>query len=345
MAAADVAQAIANMPDLPSGDAPAQPAAPAAPPPKERAYSLSTLKVGERTVSEQSNLEQPAETQQAEAKPGEQPATEGEQTEAKPPEKPAEPLAKQHAALTRRIRAAEEVERRAEQRAKDAEARELKLKQAEQEFESMSEDALLEAVAKRKGMTLDELVKRGIQRIANGGKPQPDHELDDVKRKLSKLEQDKLAEAKQREEDAARNSQAAVDTFISSTLDLITEDAHPLISDLESSELSRRVLAVAEAYASKTGRAPDRREVLDYLEQQELARTEARVARLNGKQPAAEPQQTNPASAGAVPGNGKPEPQTRTLTNTSAAESTGRAQQPPADPRELIAWAAQVIPD
>lgn len=334
MGVSDIHAAMVDAP-APAAATPQAATPAAAPPPKERAYGIAHIKPGERTVpTGEEQTETPAETAppaEGEAKPGEQPPAQ--------PERPAEPLAKQHAALTRRIRAAEDIERRAEERKRDIEARELKLKQSERELEEMSEDALLEAVAKRKGLSLDQLVKRAIGRIANGGKANLEDEVADLKRQRERDAQAKLDEAKQRDEEAERNSQAAVDTFISGTLELISEDAHPLISDLDTAELSRRVFAVANEYATKTGRAPDRREVLEYLEQQEHARTQARIARLN-KQPSESPQ-----PAGAVPDHGKSEPQTRTLTNNAAAESSGAARKPPENWRDRIAYAAEAIPD
>lgn len=355
MSMSQIAEALAAPPAAPpptptapsNGNAQQPAAAPAKP---DRAYNLNTTRPGEHVLPEtqaqqaQGAQQQPAgdQVQQAQGdKTSDQQATETQQPEK--PQPAQEPLAKQHAALTRRKAAAEELERRAESRLRDVEARELKLKQAEDEFAALSEDALLERVAQRKGLTLDQLVKRAITRIANGGKPNPEDVVHDVKRELEQLKQAKVDEAKQGDAEAERRAEAAVTQYINGTLELITEDAHPFLADVEATELGRRVRAVAEEYASKTGKAPDPREVLDYLEQQEGARFNARAARLN-KATTETPQGAAAPVAGAVPGNGKPEPpQVRTLSNSNAAESSGRAPEVSDDPREHLESAAEYL--
>jgi antitoxin component of RelBE/YafQ-DinJ toxin-antitoxin module len=267
-------------------------------------------------------------------------------------------LAKQHSALTRRQRAVQEAERRAQEQVTAAEAKAQAAEAALAELEALDEMALLERVAKRKGLTLDQIVKRGIARVANKGQLPPEEATRAEIEAARKKAEEASAEVARLKEERAEETEQARDTEVKQTIDgwkhkaaslaLANEDRLPLITALAPEDIGERAYDVMARYyqATKddtgTGVVPSHEEVLLYLEQQEQAdfeRKEARKRKLQSPLAATEPE-------GADPGAVNPEQKrtARTLTNRDASERAS-SRKTPMTLQERIAHAAEAIPD
>lgn len=269
-------------------------------------------------------------------------------------------LSRQHAALSQRFQAAKRVEERAKTREAEAEAKINEAEAKVRKLADMDEMTLLTEVAKSRGLTLDQLIKRGIARIANNGKlPEADQARADLEeaRREAKAAKDRVEkwenEQKEKAERAKQDSEAAnYDKIIADwqeqTVNMVTEDTHPLLSGLDATEIASKALWVADQYFQKTGVAPAQEDVLDYLEQQELERFEKLAAKKNGKR------SSSRVNVEDIDTESDPEPdssarqrppprQARTLTNRDAAERSTRRR--PMSDQELIAYAAEAVPD
>ena len=221
------------------------------------------------------------------------------------PEEPAEPQVDQQAAAAEKEkehsrqeearrafalrRKARELEEK-EQRLAAVEAKERAIAEREQKLaamEGLDELAILEHEAKRRGITLEDLLRRGIARVANGGKPTPDMELQQAM-ELARKASDKAAaleeEMKRRDLEAEQRrafeaNEAMIDNYRSDAIESLDESSHPFLSTYSQDQVAEAALRAANEYAARTGQVPDAREVLDYLEEIERQSFEERAGR------------------------------------------------------------------
>lgn len=282
---------------------------------------------------------------------------------------PERPTSVQLAELTKRAAIAERKERQAREREtalaeaqRKAQEREAALAAREREFAEADEFAVLEKVAKAKGVDLPTLIRRGIQRAANNGELAPEEKVKveaEQKAKREKELEDRLAAAEKRladreEREAKAEQERQVQAWQNETVAAAREskDSLPFLSDLPDSVVAHRAAQVAGMFYQKTGELPERADLLQYLEAQEKADYErsaglheSRLRRL-GKLPTIEevvssgPGTRKPASQDTGPANAA-----RTLTNNSAAQRPASNGSKPMTERERIEYAAQAIPD
>lgn len=252
-------------------------------------------------------------------------------------------VSKQHAALTRRLNAANAIETRAAAKLREAEQRELALQERERWLASASEDEVLNEIAKARGIDTSTFVKRGIQRIATG-QLTPEQKAEAEREEARKQrEQDRKDLEELKAHRAEQQRQAVIDDWI--TGDILPTakagaEARPYLSDLSDNELAEKALAVATAYSRRTGGlVPDTEDLLNHLEEQEAAAVKAAAERLNKR--AKKAQADKP---GAVAGNRNPETPapSRTLSNRNASETPSNGKRELSE-QERIEWAAEVL--
>lgn len=177
-------------------------------------------------------------------------------------------------------------------------------------------------------MTVEDLLRRSIAKISNGGKPTPEMELqqalemakkaqaeaESIREELKKRDQD--LEQRRIEEAQAR----AIQDYRDDAASAVDEAKHPFLAAYDPARVAEAALRAADAYAAKTGVIPAVEDILDYLEQVEREEWEARAPKLGFTKapPPNDPAATAPARAP----NGKFQPRAetpRTVSNQSAA--------------------------
>lgn len=212
-----------------------------------------------------------------------------------------------------------------EARARQLDEADAARKAREAEESQLDEIALLEAIAKRKGTTLDAVVRGAIARVQNGGQATVEQQIAEAKAAAeeARAEARRLREeseaARQQAERAA--NEAAVEARINAFRDAyaggIDESQHPFLSMEDPAAVAERGLAVANSYAEETGMVPATEEVLEYLEQLERVRFENKAtkagwtrAQIEAVAPGAAAAQA-PAAVGGVDTSESPAPATR----------------------------------
>lgn len=177
---------------------------------------------------------------------------------------------------------------------REIEAREAKLAEASkraEDFEklgSLDELALLEEVARRTGKPLEQVLRRGIEKVSNGGQLTDEERAEQAQReqaardaRLEKLENE-LRERDAREQAAAqqRQMQEVVDNYKFATLDAFQPDVYPHLSAYTEEQIAMAAVKVADYIAGQTDEIPDPAYVLQQLEDNERQQWEARAAKI-----------------------------------------------------------------
>lgn len=242
-------------------------------------------------------------------------------------------------ALRRRERALAEREAKfsdLDQRAKELEAREKETG----DLASLDEWQLLQRIAKIKGLPESEIIKRGIARVANGGKANPEHEVEDARTLAQKARDEAAAlkaEIERRDAEAiTARERELIHGYMRSAVESVDTEKHPLISDYDQNTVARMAINVANRVAAKTGEVPAVADVLEYLEKQERTALERRLERHHSRLGYAKPQAETPAAPtnGASPG---------AVTNGAAATRGNPAQPAAGDARSRISAAASLL--
>ena len=190
------------------------------------------------------------------------------------------------------IRAKERELKTREAKAAELDAKEKAIAEREaalREFEAADEFAVLEKVAKRKGLQVDDLLRRAIARAANNGNADPAFEMEDLKKEVLKVaakNEELAAELKRRDEEATKRSQeqeaqAIIDNYRDEAIShLEAGETYPILSSYDPEEVAEAVLQTADRYAAKTGEVPSVADVLEYLEKQEQQKLEKVTSKL-----------------------------------------------------------------
>lgn len=211
-----------------------------------------------------------------------------------------------------------------EARAKQLEEADAARKAREAEESQLDEIALLEAIAKRKGTTLDAVVRGAIARVQNGGQATVEQQIAEAKAAAeeAKAEAKRLREeaeaARAQEAEAARaaEAEARINAFRDAYAGGIDENHHPFLSMLNPADVAERGLYIANAYALETGRIPATEEVLEYLEGVERTAFEDRATKVGWTKAQA-------AAAAAAAAGAQPSPTSGVDTSDNPAPASG----------------------
>ena len=163
------------------------------------------------------------------------------------------------------------------------EAREAKLKERESEFDELGrvdEIELLERVARKRGLSTEEVIRRAIMRMQNGGEATPDMKQSDLEREVAELKKS-LAEREERDKRERETAQAAqeeaartqaMNAYRADAASGVNSDKHPILAAMDADEVGQAALDVALQVVQRVNQVPGVDEVLDYLEQQESER-------------------------------------------------------------------------
>lgn len=273
----------------------------------------------------------------------------GEPDAASPPEAPS--VAKTHAGLSKRIAAAKRIEERAEAQLRAAEERTRQLGEIERRFETADEADVVRAIAKARGVSENDFIRRAIQAFT-GAEPKPEEK---TAKELEELRREQAAIRADREtwhaEQAARERTEIVESWQASVVEDAKAGAEsfPLLSDLSERELASKALAVASEYSRRTGEPPDTADLLAYLEEQEAAAAKAWEARL-AKRKTTGADKPRDGATDRIGANGSADrngaSSARTLSNRDASDrSAANGQRRTLTERERLAFAAEAIPD
>lgn len=199
-----------------------------------------------------------------------------------------------------------ELEAQAKQLAAEKAAREKQLA----EEAALDEIALVEAIAKRTGKGVDDVVRGLIARVQNGGKATVEQQLEAVAKEAREAREYAArleAELKrQAEEEAAAELTARQEAFLNGLRDSyaasIDENHHPILSTLDPAEVAERGLIAANAYVEQGYPMPTAQDVLEYLEAVERAEFEARAAKAGYSRGAPPPAADDAGGAAPPPG-------------------------------------------
>jgi hypothetical protein len=233
----------------------------------------------------------------------------------------------------------------------------------------LDEGAFLEREAARRGMTLEEFLRRGIARMSNGGKPSVEEQVEKASKEAAEtkaeLEKYRKAEEDRRAREDHNRQIAAKEQFLhdfrNDLADAVDVNKHPILSSSEDADdILDRAMILANNYAINTGRLPNVDEVIDRLESTELKKFEA-AAKARGYSKAQIEEEVELAAAeGRKPGiaagsdDDDDEPTavrdssgrlgSRVVSNRQAS-SRGSAPRDTSkmSERELLEWAAEVL--
>lgn len=212
-----------------------------------------------------------------------------------------------------KLKAREAEVERIVQREKEIAAREAELS----ELQQADDISLLERVAAAKGVKLEDLLRRSIQKLANGGEPTQEmveqamrDELASVRKRLEEFENREKEAARELEKQRIRSeNERFLAQYRDATASAISADEHPILSAYDPTQIVMAAMRVADDYAGKTGEVPDVGEVLAYLEEQERTRYETIAKRVGSR--ATPEEMAAAAAAGKSPA--------RVVTNAAAA--------------------------
>lgn len=152
-------------------------------------------------------------------------------------------------------------------------------------LKELDEFGLMEHVAKERGMTLEQLLKQVVSRYANGGKVTPEVEKEQMAAKVDAL-QAKLdameADAKARQEaELERQQLTEAETILNEVrggfVEALSPEKHVFLSTFDQADVVEAAMRTANEYAEERGEMPELSDVLDYLEEVEAKKFEARA--------------------------------------------------------------------
>jgi hypothetical protein len=252
----------------------------------------------------------PSPVEASHPEPDQSPSPESpESAQPQPPAQPSEPTAQEIQRENARIAyALRQEERRIAAEKAEIEAARKKLdeelnasKSAERDFLKLDPLSALERLSKERGIPFEVLMRDAIARMSNGGKPTPEQEMEDLKRRLQEQDERWEASKREREEREAREAQAAQEAqreqilanFRDEFASLIDENHHPYLSTLDTRDTVERAMREANEHARLYGEVPDFGEVLDELERQEKESFDARAMRRGYARQDSPPPQTH----------------------------------------------------
>jgi len=181
----------------------------------------------------------------------------------------------------------------AQQRAElDLQARQMAAEKAARakqlaDEEALDEIALVEAIAKRTGKGVDEVVRGLIARVQNGGKATVEQQLEvvakdakEAREYAAQLEARLRADAEAAAEayDVQRK-EAYLNELRDSYASALDENHHPILSTMDPAEVAERGLVAANAYVLQGYPMPTAEAVLEYLEKVEHTEFVARATK------------------------------------------------------------------
>lgn len=174
----------------------------------------------------------------------------------------------------------------------EAQARQLAAEKAERAKQLADEDALdeialVEAIAKRTGKGVDDVVRGLIARVQNGGKATVEQQLEAVSKEAREAREYAVALQAKLDRQAAEELEyarmASQEAYLNQLRDgyasAIDENHHPILSTLDPAEVAERGLVAANAYVMQGYPMPTSQDVLEYLEKVERTDFEARAAK------------------------------------------------------------------